>query len=131
MGKSRAQEQLEQDKEARKLILKDMGIADAHEGGGGGGGGGGRGSDIRLKRDIVEVGTLGNGIHLYRFRYKWADQQYVGVMAQEVEKVVPSAVSRDADGYLRVDYGQLGLKLETWNEWLRDHARQAAERGLR
>jgi hypothetical protein len=53
------------------------------------------------------------------------------VMAQEVEKVVPSAVSRDADGYLRVDYGQVGLRLETWNEWLREHARQAAERRLR
>jgi hypothetical protein len=105
-------------------------LTDSHEGGSGGGGSGGR-SDIRLKRDIVELGRLDNGIHLYRFRYKWADEEYVGVMAQEVEKVVPSAVSRDADGYLRVDYGRLGLRLETWDEWLREHAKQAAERRLR
>jgi hypothetical protein len=83
-------------------------------------------SDIRLKRDIVEVGRLGNGLHLYHFRYNWADQEYVGVMAQEVLKVVPGAVSRSADGYLRVDYGKLGLRLETWDEWLRQHPRQAS-----
>jgi hypothetical protein len=109
---------------------------DAHEGGPGNNGGnqgsqssGGSSpsvSDIRLKRDIVEVGQLANGLHLYHFRYNWADQEYVGVMAQEVEKVMPGAVSRGADGYLRVDYGQLGLRLETWDEWLRSHPRQAS-----
>ena len=118
---------------ANKEYIKEQQILrqvlDSHEGGGSGGGGTGGGrSDIRLKRDIVELGRLENGIHLYRFRYKWADQEYVGVMAQEVEKVVPGAVSRDTDGYLRVDYGQLGLRLETWDEWLREHAKQAAER---
>jgi Chaperone of endosialidase len=83
-------------------------------------------SDIRLKRDIVEVGSLENGIRLYHFRYNWADQEYVGVMAQEVVKVVPGAVSRGTDGYLRVDYGQLGIRMETWDEWLREHPRQAS-----
>ena len=82
-------------------------------------------SDIRLKRDIVEIGRLESGLHLYRFRYKWGDQQYVGVMAQEVGRIVPGAVSRGADGYLRVDYGKLGLRLETWDEWLRSHKMQA------
>ena len=82
-------------------------------------------SDIRLKRDIVEIGRLENGLHLYRFRYKWGDQEYVGVMAQEVGRIVPGAVSRGADGYLRVDYGKLGLRLETWDEWLRPHKMQA------
>jgi hypothetical protein len=83
-------------------------------------------SDIRLKRDIIEVARLDNGLHLYRFRYNWADQEYVGVMAQEVEKVMPGAVSRGADGYLRVDYGQLGIRMESWDEWLREHPRQAS-----
>jgi hypothetical protein len=106
---------------------------DTHEGGPGNekpsgqqGGGQQTTSDIRLKRDIVEVGRLGNGIHLYHFRYNWADEEYVGVVAQEVTKVAPAAVSRGADGYLRVDYGKLGLRLETWDEWLRERPRQAA-----
>ena len=82
----------------------------------GGGCGCGRGSDIRLKRDIAQVGEH-NGINLYRFRYLWSDTTYVGVMAQEVTAVKPDAVSRGADGYLRVDYGRLGLRLQTWDQW--------------
>jgi hypothetical protein len=74
-------------------------------------------SDIRLKRDILRVARLNDGISLYRYRYSWSDQLYVGVMAQEVAKVIPDAVMRGADGYLRVDYGLLGLQLMTWDEW--------------
>ena len=36
-------------------------------------------SDIRLKRDIVEIARLDNGIGIYRYRYVWSDQVYVGV----------------------------------------------------
>jgi hypothetical protein len=61
---------------------------------------------------------LDNGIGLYRYRYKWDHQPFVGVMAQEVADVVPTAVMRGHDGYLRVDYGQLGLSLMTWDEWV-------------
>lgn len=75
-------------------------------------------SDIRLKRDIVDVGHLGNGIGLYRYRYIWSDQVYVGVMAQEVAEIVPDAVVYGDDGYLRVDYARLGLRLITWEEWV-------------
>ncbi len=74
-------------------------------------------SDIRLKRDIALLSRLDNGLGLYRYRYLWSDQVYVGVMAQEVEKVMPVAVARGADGYLRVDYQRLGLRLMTWHEW--------------
>ncbi len=74
-------------------------------------------SDIRLKRDIALLSRLNNGLGLYRYRYLWSDQAYVGVMAQEVEKVMPGAVVRGADGYLRVDYQQLGRRLMTWHEW--------------
>ena len=104
-----------------KKPVKDV---DTHEGGSGGGGG--SRSDIRLKRDIVELDQLKNGIHLYRFRYNWSDQQYVGVIAQEVRRVVPGAVSTGADGYLRVDYSKLGLRLETWDEWVREHPQTAS-----
>jgi hypothetical protein len=75
-------------------------------------------SDIRLKRDIVPVGQLANGLRLYRYRYVWSPTLYVGVMAQEVRDVVPTAVVRGRDGYLRVDYRQLGLRLRTWDEWV-------------
>lgn len=74
-------------------------------------------SDIRLKHDIVQLGELPNGLHLYRYRYLWSDVSYVGVMAQEVAAIAPSAVVQGADGYLRVDYDQLGLGLATWDEW--------------
>jgi len=32
--------------------------------------------------------------------------------------VMPQAVQRGADGYLRVDYGHLGLRLQTWDQWV-------------
>jgi hypothetical protein len=75
-------------------------------------------SDARLKRDIVALGELPNGLHLYRYRYLWSDRLYVGVMAQEVLAVAPDAVVRGNDGYLRVDYARLGLRLTTWDQWI-------------
>jgi Chaperone of endosialidase len=75
-------------------------------------------SDIRLKRDIAQVGEVDNGIGLYRYRYLWSDAIYVGVMAQEVAEVMPEAVHRGADGYMRVDYARLGLRPQIWDEWV-------------
>ena len=75
-------------------------------------------SDARLKRDIILVGRLDDGLGLYQYRYVWSDTVYVGVMAQEVALIHPEAVVRDGlDNYLRVDYGRLGLKLMTRQEW--------------
>jgi outer membrane immunogenic protein len=75
-------------------------------------------SDIRLKRDIVLIGRLDDGLGLYRYRYLWSDTIYVGVMAQEVALLHPDAIVRDAlDDYLKVDYGRLGLRLMTLPEW--------------
>ena len=71
-----------------------------------------------LKHDIVRLGSLPDGLGIYRFRYNWSDQVYVGVIAQEVMKVRPDAVVRGSDGYLRVDYDRLGLRLQTFDEWL-------------
>jgi caspase domain-containing protein/ricin-type beta-trefoil lectin protein/endosialidase-like protein len=85
-----------------------------------GGGGGHHGSDIRLKADIVPLTRLDGGIGLYRFRYRGSNHTaYVGVLAQEVMEIVPSAVSLGRNGYLQVDYDRLGLKLVTWENWLR------------
>jgi hypothetical protein len=89
-------------------------------GGGGGfrGGGGGRRSDIALKHDIVQLGYLANGLGYYRFSYLGSSKPYVGVLAQEVQRVMPQAVTRGSDGYLRVYYDKLGLKLRTYSDWL-------------
>src|SRR5262249_15940508 len=79
-------------------------------------------SDARLKRDITPLAKRENGLRLYRYRYAWSDTLYVGVLAQEVLEVAPSAVSRGADGYLRVDYGRLGLRMQLWEEWIASHS---------
>lgn len=96
----------------------------AHRGGGrhGGGGGGRRRSDIRLKHDIMLIGRLDDGLGFYRFVYNGGHTTYVGVIAQEVELVRPEAVSRGADGYLRVSYNVLGVPFETYQRWLADGA---------
>jgi len=89
-------------------------------GGGGfrGGGGGGRRSDVALKHDIVLLGHLSNGLGYYRFSYLGSHKTFVGVMAQEVQTVMPDAVTRGSDGYLRVYYEKLGLTFLTYRDWL-------------
>jgi hypothetical protein len=82
-------------------------------------------SDVRLKRDIVQIGQLAGGHSIYRYRYLWDDTFYVGVLAQEIAETVPEAIVRGGDGYLWVDYGRLGLELMTWEEWLRARAHAA------
>jgi hypothetical protein len=70
-------------------------------------------SDRRAKEDIVRIGRHPLGFGIYRFRYKaphtavHGAHRRVGVMADEVAAKCPDAVRRDADGYLRVDYGRL------------------------
>jgi len=39
-------------------------------------------------------------------------------MAQEVQTVMPEAVARGADGYLRVSYDLLGVPFETYAQWV-------------
>jgi hypothetical protein len=86
--------------------------------GGGRGGGGGRRSDVALKHDILLLGRLDNGIGFYRFAYHGSDRSYVGVMAQEVQSVMPAAVMRGRDGYLRVAYDKLGVRFQTYDRWI-------------
>lgn len=65
-------------------------------------------SDIRLKKNIVKLGihkTLGIG--LYTWDYLWGEKG-AGVMAQELEKVMPEAVITHESGFKMVDYSMLG-----------------------
>ena len=88
-----------------------------HDSGYGGTGVTGPGSDIRLKRDIQKIAKLSDGLTLYSFRYLWSEETYVGVLAQDVLKLYPEAVSTDEYGFFRVDYGMLDLDMPTLAEW--------------
>jgi hypothetical protein len=72
---------------------------------------------MMLKHDISLLGHLDNGLGFYRFSYNGSEKTYVGVMAQEVQTVMPAAVLRGSDGYLRVSYDKLGLKFQTYDQW--------------
>ena len=65
-------------------------------------------SDIRLKEDVRRVGETVLGLSLYRFRYRGRPETFEGVMAQDVLKVMPSAVVVKEHGFYAVDYGALG-----------------------
>jgi hypothetical protein len=69
------------------------------------------GSDIRIKEGIQQIGQTVYELPLYRFRYKGREEEYAGVMAQDVLEVLPEAVSTGADGFYRVNYSMLGIKL--------------------
>ncbi len=78
------------------------------------GGGMGMTSERRLKHNIARVGTHPLGIGLYLFDYKpgigQAEGRHFGVMADEVEQVLPQAVVLHPDGYRMVDYRLLGIR---------------------
>ncbi|PLU72875.1 hypothetical protein BMJ20_04720, partial [Sinorhizobium medicae] len=71
----------------------------------------------RLKRDIARLAELANGLGVYRFRYLWSDEVFVGVMAQEVLEVMPEAVVIGSDGYMRVNYTKLGIEMLSLEQW--------------
>jgi hypothetical protein len=62
-------------------------------------------SDIRLKSNIVKVGDHPKGFGIYE--YDIFGRRERGVMAQEVEKIIPEAVLEHPNGYKMVNYGAL------------------------
>ena len=84
-----------------------------------------------LKHDIALLGHLDNGLGFYRFSYNGSDKAYVGVMAQEVQTVMPQAVVRGSDGYLRVFYDKIGVKFETYDQWVAEGAHVPAGAAVR
>lgn len=71
------------------------------------------GSDINIKQNITKLYNRTDGLPVYQYEYKpqyqpvWGEGKHIGVMAQDVEKVYPHAVSMHSDGYLMVNYGAL------------------------
>jgi hypothetical protein len=67
-------------------------------------------SDIRMKENIELVGQLSSGLNVYNFEYKpefkdlAGHGKFTGVMAQEVEQVIPEAVITKSNGYKAVKY---------------------------
>jgi len=70
-------------------------------------------SDERLKENIKPIGTSENGHNVYT--WDWNDKAKelgvndptTGVLAQEVIKYMPEAVTKNANGYYMVNYGVL------------------------
>jgi hypothetical protein len=67
-------------------------------------------SDERLKENIILIGEE-NGFPIYQFNYiNIPEKTYIGVMAQDVEKIVPEAVM-ESEGYKMVNYDMIGLRM--------------------
>lgn len=60
-------------------------------------------SDRRLKKNIVKIGHILNGLAVYTYEYIWGGPRQTGLMAHEVYEVNPSAVIIN-DGFLMVNY---------------------------
>jgi hypothetical protein len=72
-------------------------------------------SERRVKENIVRIGDhpLGFGLYLFdyrpEYRPQWGQGRQFGVMIDEIERVMPEAVSMHPDGYKRVDHSLLGI----------------------
>ena len=77
-------------------------------------------SDERAKKDITPItGALNKVQQLggYSFTLKETDEKSSGVIAQEVQKVMPELVQEGAEGLLSVQYGNMvGLLIEAIKE---------------
>ena len=68
-------------------------------------------SDRRLKENVERVGIdERTQLPLYEFSYKNDDRRFVGVMADEVERVYPQAVVDTDLGFKAVNYDLLGIE---------------------
>ena len=72
-------------------------------------------SDRMTKENVVRIGIHPLGFNLYLFDYKpehrerWGHGRQFGVIAQEVEGVMPEAVFVHPEGYQMVDYAMLEI----------------------
>jgi hypothetical protein len=61
-------------------------------------------SDPRLKKSVMKLGELKNGLGVYKYRYLDNTGPFIGVMADEVERIQPEALGPEIDGYKTVNY---------------------------
>jgi hypothetical protein len=63
-------------------------------------------SDERVKEGAVEIGRTHDGQPIYEFNYKGDPRRQIGLMAQDVEKRHPEAVSQGIGGIKMVNYNR-------------------------
>ena len=64
-------------------------------------------SDLRLKKNVIKLGTHKTlGIGVYIWDYIWGEKG-AGVMAQELERIMPEAVITMPNGFKAVNYGAI------------------------
>lgn len=90
-------------------VATDTGFAAGKQANNGGGT-----SERRLKENIAKVDThpLGFGLYLFDYKAEFADHgdgRQFGVMVDEVEPIVPEAITLGEDGFKRVNYAMLGI----------------------
>lgn len=61
-------------------------------------------SDRRLKKNILRVGRLDNGLPVYLYQMEDGGPYQLGLMADEVAEVNPEATIMDESGFLKVRY---------------------------
>lgn len=72
------------------------------------------GSDRAIKQNIRHVSMRVDGLNIYEFEYKpeyqatWGAGKHIGVMADEVEDIMPEAVLTHPGGYKMVNYAMIG-----------------------
>jgi hypothetical protein len=71
-------------------------------------------SDARYKKDVASIpDSLEKVLAIHGVTYKWIDEEkygsetQIGVIAQEIEKIVPEVVTTGSDGVKRVRYSDL------------------------
>lgn len=86
-------------------------------------------SDARKKTGLAPVHPDLSGLTAYRYTLKDDGKTHVGLVAQEVEKVIPEAVSEDKEGFLALDYNAVVAALVDEVNRLRERveALEAAE----
>jgi len=70
-------------------------------------------SDVRLKENLNKIGQLPSGLGLYSWDWKDSapsdakSNPTIGVLAQEVQQLIPDAIVQREDGYMAVDYSKV------------------------
>lgn len=68
-------------------------------------------SDETLKEDVKLLYRRPDGVGMYSFRYRGQTTVFKGVLAQEVERIYPAAVTT-VDGHKAVDYAMIDVQPE-------------------
>jgi hypothetical protein len=84
-------------------------------------------SDARVKADILPFTASVESLGTYTYKLRCNGQHYVGLLAQEVEPVIPFAVSEDDDGIKKLDYNAVVAVLVSEVNSLRKRIKELEE----